>query len=161
MFLLCNTEKAGIWTKEQLYLLCCSEADRYFDGNLISHWMKETKEEGDVLGDYFPGCPVVPRQSTVVVLSEDLSLLVIDRYAFEEVCLRSYASQDERIKFFMGCFPAVLKRTLINFDCLFTKVQKNRGDLLTKAGNLTLKLRQPSQHAVPDRRRRSSNRVQS
>lgn len=121
-----------------LWLLASDKAQMYMRDNCFLYWMVVSKKSGDIIGEQAL-LNRAPRNATLVALTP-INLLVLDKSAFDEYMGAAQAKQEERVAFFSTCFPTIQKRSLGNFNCMFQRIVKTRGDVLTIRGDMSKNL---------------------
>lgn len=125
-------ELANFWRKELLYLLTTNRPQQYFEKRAFTYWMAAAKRPGDIIGEQAL-LNRTPRNATLIALT-DVELLTLDKATFDSYLGAATLKQEERIQFFLHCFPTLSKRSINNFQCMFQRVVKSRGDVLARAG---------------------------
>jgi CRP-like cAMP-binding protein len=127
-------EMANFWRKELLYLLTSERPLQYFQDKSFVYFMAATRRMGDIIGEQAL-LNRSPRNATLIALS-DMELLTLDKNTFDIYLGSATLKQEERINFFFKIFPTLSKRSINNFQCMFQKSIKSRGDVLMRAGKV-------------------------
>lgn len=122
------------WSKELLYLLASNKPFQYFSERAFRYWMAASKKAGDIIGEQAL-LNKAPRNATLIALT-DLELLTLDKDTFESYLGAAEKTQEERVGFFLNCFPTLSKRSINNFQCMFQKIIRNRGEVVVQQGKV-------------------------
>lgn len=130
--LLTYFETIGSWPKEMLYLLASDRPQQYLQKLTFCYWMAAVKKAGDIIGEQALLNRAV-RNATLVTLSKS-ELLILDKEAFDSYLGAAASQQEERVNFFLHCFPSISRRSINNFQCMFHRSTKMRGEVIAKGG---------------------------
>lgn len=133
-----NLEQIDFWKPEQLYLLASEKPVSYMKNSAFTFFMVGAKKNNEIIGEQAL-LNKAPRNATLLALT-DLRLLTLDKIAFDDYMGAAAAQQETRIKFFSSSFPTIMKGAINNFHCMFQKVVKNRGEIITREGDPALQL---------------------
>lgn len=139
--LLTYFETVGSWPKEMLYLLASEKPQQYLQNLAFCYWMAAAVKAGGVIGEQAL-LNRTPRNATLLTLSRS-ELLILDKESFDSYLGAAAEQQEERVEFFLKCFPSISRRSINNFQCMFHKSTKMRGEVIAKGGRPLIEYRRP------------------
>ena len=132
IFLLTYFETVSSWPKEMLYLLASNRPLQYMASACFTYWMAAVKRAGDIIGEQAL-LNRTQRNASLLALSK-VELLTLDKAAFDDYLGAAAAKQEERVKFFLYCFSTISRRSINNFQCMFHRSTKMRGEVIATKG---------------------------
>lgn len=130
--LLTYFEVVRSWSSDMLYLLASDRPLQYMQGIVFAYWMVNVQRSGEIIGEQALFNRTV-RNATLLSLTK-AELLILDKKVFEEYLGGAAPKQEERVKFFLYCFPSISRRVINNFQCMFQRSSRNRGEVIARAG---------------------------